>query len=99
MGRNPGKSKWANLSESQSGSHPLGPRGNILHTRNQDLGNHRGFLVALSNGLSVACSTGSSRFSGIFTGLSLSQGIVTKIVQWIVSGIFQWMVTLVRSGV
>ena len=31
-------------------------RGNILHTRNQHLGNHRGFPVAFSNGSSVAFS-------------------------------------------
>ena len=32
------------------------PRGKILHARNRHLRNHRGFSVACSDGLSVACS-------------------------------------------
>ena len=45
---------------------PSADRGNISHTRNQHLGNHRGSSVAFSDGLSVAFSNIISLFSGSF---------------------------------
>ena len=40
--------------------------GNILHTRNQHIRNHRRFPVTFSNGCSVAFSNGISLVSGMF---------------------------------
>ena len=37
-----------------------------MHTRNKNLRNHRGFSMALPNGLSVAYSTIISMFNGTF---------------------------------
>ena len=74
-------------------------RGRILHTRNQHLGNHRGFSVALPDGLSVAFSNGLSIVSGIFPRIVPCPVEFYWKFPIVFDGIFQWIFMFVRSGV
>ena len=73
-------------------------RGKILHTRNEHLGNHRGFPVACANGCSEVFPNISSLCSGVIKRIVASPVDFTGNVRWIFSGMLQWKFTCVTSG-